>query len=218
MFHDPAYVTWANEATIHVISYSLDKDAPKPEPLVEVERDGEKVETLAMYPGLTPNEAEALVNEVNAAVTFPTSTPWSGVISPADGKTVLAETKRGTSKEFRALYEAEQKKLGPVLPRAVWRKVVANLSASTEAEFDEKLADAVRLAVEAKALVKEPTPALAERIQARLDGLERLGREKFEAATKEKDESKRRKSLGAIATDFKGLPVGAEAAAALAAK
>ncbi len=218
MFHDAAYVTWANEQTIHVMSYSLDKNDPKPEPVVEIERDGAKVETLAMYPMLTPNEAEALVNEVNAAVTFPTSTPWSGVISPVDGKTVLAEMKKGTSKEFRALYEAEQKKLGPVLARPVWQKVVADLSASTEAEFDEKFAEAVKRALEAKALVKEPTKALGERMQARLDGLERLGREKLEAAQKEKDAAKRAKALSSIAADFKGLPVAVDAAASVAAK
>lgn len=218
MFHDAAYVTWANEQTIHVMSYSLDKENPNPEPLVGVERDGAKVETLAMYPGLTPDEAESLVNEVNAAVSFPTSTPWSGVISPADGKTVLAEMKKGTSKEFRALYDTEQRKLGAVLERSVWRKVAADLSASTEAEFDEKLAEAVRLALEAKSLVAEPTKALAERMQARLDGLERLGREKLEAAQREKAPAKRATALGAIAADFKGLPVGADAAAALTAK
>jgi len=218
VYHDAAYVSWANAQTIHVMSYSLDKEAEKPEPLVEIERDGAKVETLAMYPMLTPSEAEALVNEVNAAVMFPTSTPWSGVISPLDGKTVLGELTKGTSKEFRALYEAEQVKLGPTLARPLWRKVVASLSASTEAEFDEKFAEAVKFALEAKALVKEPTKALGERMQARLDGLERIGRERLEVARGEKDAAKRAKALAALAADFKGLPVAADAAAVLTAK
>lgn len=218
MFRDADYVAWANEATIHVISYSLDKDNLKPEPLVEVTRGGEKVETLEMYPMLTPNEAEAIVNEVNSAILFPTSTPWSGVISPADGKTILAEMKKGTAKDFRALYETEQKKLGASVPRAVWKKVAAGLSASTEAEYDEKFAAAVKSAIEAKGLVKDPPKPLAERIDARIGSLEKIGRERLETAQKETDAAKRTKAIGAVASDFKGLPVADAATAALPAK
>lgn len=218
MFHDAEYVAWANESTIHAMSYSLDKDEPKPEPLVEVTRDGEKIETLAMYPMLTSAEAETLVNEINRAVLFPTSTPWSGVISPVDGSTILAEMKKGTAKEFRALYEAEQKKLGPVVPRPLWKKVVAAVSASTEAEFDEKFADAVRLALEARSLVKDPPKTLAERITARVDALEKVGRDRLGEALALKDGSKRTAAVGAVAVAFKGLPVGDAAAAASSAK
>lgn len=218
MFHDAEYVKWANEHTIHVMSYSLDKNATKPEPLVDVSRDDGTVEALAAFPMFTPNEAEALVNEINAAVTFPTSTPWSGVISPADGKTVLAEIKNGTAKDFRALYDAEAKKLPAPLARETWKKSAAALAASTEAEFDEKFAAAVKLALEAKALVKEPTKAMAERLDARAAALEKIGRERLDAAMKEKDAVKRAKALGTIAADWKGMPAGDDAAKALAAK
>ena len=215
MFRDPEYVKWANESTIHVMSYSLDKAAePDSEPLVEGTRDGEKVQVFAMYPALTPNEAEAVVNEVNAALKFPTSTPWSGVISPLDGKTVLAEMKKGTAKEFRALYEAEQKKLGATLPRDVWKKTVAALAASLEAEFDDKLADAVKLALEAKGLVKDPPKPLAERLETRISALEKAGRSRLDAALQAKDTASRAKALDRVATDFKGLPVAEEAAKA----
>ena len=218
MFHDAEYVKWANENTIHAMSYSLDKDAKKPEPMINVSRDDGTVEALAAFPMFTANEAEALVNEINSAVTFPTSTPWSGVISPVDGKTVLAEMKNGTAKEFRALYDAEQKKLGASVPRALWKKVVADLSASTEAEFDEKFADAVKRVLEAGTLVKDPPKPLLERIEARKAGMEKIGRDRLAAALKEKDPAKRAKAIAAVATDWKGLPAGKAAEEAATAK
>jgi hypothetical protein len=214
VYHDAAYVKWANESTIHVMSYSLDKEQPKPEPLVTVERDGEKVEVLAMYPALTPNEAVALVNELDGAVKFPTSTPWAGVISSTDGATVLAELKKGTAAEFRALYEAEQKKLGAVLPRDVWKNAVKALSDSTEAEFDDRVADAVKAALVAKSLVPSPTKAMGERLAGRVEALERLGRERLEKAQAEKDPAKRTAALAAVAKDFAGLAVAEDAAKA----
>ena len=214
MFHDADYVKWANENTIHVLSYSLDPNAEGPEPTksVERERDGEKekVEVLALYPMFTANEAEALVNEVNAGVKFPTHTPWVGVISP-DGSTVLASGAKGTSKQYRELYEAEQKKLGAPVPRDAWKKAVAALEASGNAEFDGAWKKAVETGLAAKAAVPTPPPPLAERITTRLDALEKAGRARIAEAKALKDPAARAKALAEVRAAFAGLACAADA-------
>src|SRR5205814_3215629 len=120
-FEDADYVRWANDGTIQVLSYDVHADAD-PEPMVEVDREGEKVSVFAAYPAFTPAEMSFLCAEIGKQVTFTLHTPWAGVLSP-DGKTVLAEVVHGTAKDFRAAYEAGQKKLGEPLDRATWTKV-----------------------------------------------------------------------------------------------
>ena len=92
------------------------------------------------------------------------------------------------------------------------------LTLSTEAEFDDRFSDAVKAALEAKGLVKEPSAALGERITSRTDALEKLGRERLGEATALKDAAKRTKAIGAVASDFKGLPVSEAATATMTAK
>ena len=217
MFQDPEYLKWANEETIHVLSYSIDLEAPNPEPLAEVERDGEEVLVIAMYPMLTENEAAFLVNDLNAKVKFPVTTPWSGVIAP-DGTTILAEMKKGTKKEFRALYEEQQKKYGTPMPRAAWLETNRLLSASGEAEATGEWRNAVAAALAAKKAAGECPKPLAERIAAQTDALDQAGTGQVESAQKQKDPAKRTKELGRIAADFAGLPAGDAAQKALAPK
>ncbi len=207
MFQDPEYVKWANEKTVHVLSYSVDEKEEKPEPVVSVKRGDETVEVLAMYPMFTPNEADLLVREVNAAFKFPTSTPWAGVIA-SDGKTVLAFlAKRATSKEFEDLYETEQKKLtGPVLSKADWSKIRTSLTDSTTAEFDDRWPEAVAAAVAANAVQKDVPLPLRESLEARLASLRAARDSRSEAAAKEKDAAKRAAALAKVAKDFEGLP------------
>jgi hypothetical protein len=202
VFHDAEYVAWANRETVHVISYSLDPEAPKPEPVVDVERDGEKVQVLQMYPMFTMAEAEAIVNEVNSAVLFPTKTPWAGVIAP-DGKKILAEEpgKKGP-KEFRALYEEQQKALGPTLDRPTWSKIRAALEASSSAEFDEKWAEATKAALEARSLAKDPPKPLAERVATRVESLAKIAKDRIAEAEKAKDAA----SVARLRAAFGGLP------------
>jgi hypothetical protein len=205
VFLDPEYVRWANEKTVHVLSYDLYKDADKPEPTVEVERDGEKVTVLAAYPMFTASEVDLIAREVNAAVKFPLTAPWAGVVSP-DGK-VLASLKKATAKEFRELYETEQKKLtGPVLARGPWKSIRTLLEESTTLEFDEKWAGSVSKALAARAVAKELPPPLAERVQARLDSLDAVAKTRIDALDKIKDPAARAKAREAIRVDFKGIP------------
>jgi hypothetical protein len=213
VFRDPEYVKWANEETIHLLSYSVDLSSEKPEPVVEVERDGEKVEVIAAYPMFTLNDAAYLVNQINAKVKFPTSTPWTGVIAP-DGTTVLAETKRGTAKEYRALYEEQQKKYGKPMPRAAWLEANARLSDSSTSEADGEWAKAVGAALAARKAAGDCPKPLADRVKAQLDALDEIGRGRLEKATKVADAAKRAAALAAVAKDFAGLPSGTEAAAA----
>ena len=217
VFGDPAYVRWANEKTIHAISYWLDPKDEVPEDDVERERDGEKVAVLSRHPALTRAEAETFVNEVDKAVKFPTKTPWAGVVSP-DGTTVLAELKTGSSKDFRALYDAQQKKLGPQVPRAVWSAVRKDLTGSSEAEFDERWAEAVTHALAARDAVKDAPKPLAERIATRIEALDKEGTKRVVAAEALPDAGARRKALEAVQTAFKGLPCAERASNALAAK
>lgn len=206
MFQDPEYVRWANESTVHVLSYDVFKDADEPEPLVDGERGGEKVKVIAAYPMFTLVEADLVAREVNAAVKFPLSAPWAGVIGQ-DGSTVLASVKKATAKEFRELYETEQKKLaGPTLPREAWRKARRLLEESTADEFDEKWAPAVSKALAAKGVAKELSPAMAERVAARLEGLEAVAKDRIAALDKVADPAVRSKARAAIKADFKGLP------------
>jgi hypothetical protein len=205
VFHDPEYVRWANEKTVHVLSYDLDKNADAPEPTLEVERDGVKVTVLAAYPMFTPNEADVVAREANAAVKFPLATPWTGVIAP-DG-TVLASLKKATAKEFRELYDAEQKKRpGPTLSRPDWKRIRTLLEESTALEFDERWPEAVAKAAEARGVAKEPPAPLAERVAARFDALDAVARLKIEALDKIADPDARAKARASVKTDFRGLP------------
>lgn len=204
VYGDPAYVKWANERTIHAISYWLDPNDELPEEDVERERDGVKVRVIARHPALTRAEAETFVNEVDRSVKFPTKTPWAGVIAP-DGTTVLAEIRTGTAKDFRALYDAEQKKLGPQLPRARWQAIRKELAASSDAEFDERWAEAVAHAIAARDAGKDAPRPLAERIETRVEALEKEGTRRLEAARGLADAAARAKACEGVAATFRGL-------------
>ena len=217
MFQDPEYVKWANEETIHLLSYSLDLNAERPEPLAEVERDGEKVTVLAMYPMFTETEAAYLVNETNVKVKFPEKTPWSGVISP-DGTTVLAEIKKATAKEYRELFDEQQKKVGKPLARAAWLEANRLLTESSEAEVNGEWGKAVAAALGAKKAVGECSKPFADRIQGQTEALNGSGLSQIADAKKQKDPAKRLKELERIVADFKGLPASDAAAAESTAK
>lgn len=216
VYGDPAYAKWANERTIHAISYWLDPKDELPEEDVERERAGEKVLVIARHPALTRAEAEAFVNDVDKAVKFPTKTPWAGVIAP-DGTTILAEIKTGQAKDFRALYDAQQKKLGAQLPRATWRAIRKDLAASFDAEFDEKWAEAATHAIAARDAGKDAPKPLAERITTRLEAVEKEGAKRLAAAKALPDPTARAKAYEAISTTFKGLACAEQAAAAASA-
>ena len=217
MFQDPEYVKWANEETVHVLSYSIDLNAERPEPLAEVERDGEKVTVLAMYPMFTETEVAYLVNETNVRVKFPEKTPWSGVLSP-DGTTVLAEIKKAPAKEFRALFDEQQKKIGKPLARAAWLEANRLLTESSEAEVNGEWGKAVKAVLGAKTAVRDCPKPLADRIEGQREALDNQGLSQIRDAEKAKDPAKRRAELGRIAADFKGLPAGTAAETASAAK
>ncbi len=217
VYGDPAYVKWANEKTIHAISYWLDPKDELPEEDVERERDGEKLRVIARHPALTRAEAEAFVNDVDKAVKFPTKTPWAGVIAP-DGTTILAEIKTGQAKDFRALYDAQQKKLGAQLPRATWQTIRKELAASSDAEFDETWAEAVAHAVAARDAGKDAPKPLAERIATRVEAVEKEGTKRLGAARALGDPAARTKAYEAIATTFRGLPCAEQARVAATGK
>lgn len=205
MFRDVDYVTWANAETVHLLSYALDKHAEGPEPLLTVDRDGTRTEVLAAYPMFTADEAEELAADVDRHVKFPTHTPWVGVLA-TDGVTVLATAAKGTSKSYRALYDAERKKLPPPLARDAWLAARRSLEASAEAEFDERFADATKAYLAARAKVPAPTPALAERLDARLAALETAGKAALARAEGAKDGEARSAAVAKVRADFAGLP------------
>ncbi len=211
MFRDVDYVTWANAETIHLLSYALDKAAEGPEPLLTVDRDGAKTEVLAAYPMFTAAEAEELAADVDRHVKFPTHTPWVGVLAP-DAVTVLASGGKGTSKSYRAMYDAERKKLPPPLARDAWLAARKSLDASAEAEFDERYAEATKAYLAARAKVPAPTPALAERLDARLAALETAGKAALARAEGAKDGEARSAAVAKVRADFAGLPFLAPAA------
>jgi hypothetical protein len=213
VFRDAQYVTWANEETVHLLSYALDKNAEKPEPVVQATRDGEAVEVLAAYPMFTAADAERLVNEIDKAVKFPLKTPWVGVIA-VDGATVLASGGRGTSKEYRELYEAQRKKAGPSLSHGTWRTVCDLLERSATAAGEERWKEAIAAALEARALVKSPPPALAERIEARVKSLDDDGRRALERANEKRHPADRATEVAKVRETFAGLPFLAEPAPA----
>lgn len=205
MFRDVDYVTWANAETVHLLSYALDKAAEGPEPLLSVDRDGAKTEVLAAYPMFTAAEAEELAADVDRHVKFPTHTPWVGVLAP-DGVTVLASGGKGTSKSYRAMYDAERKKLPPPLARDAWLAARRSLEASAEAAFDERWADATKAYLAARAKVPAPTPAFAERLDARLASLETAGKDALARAEGAKDGEARSAAVAKVRADFAGLP------------
>lgn len=204
MFQDPEYVRWANEATIHVIAYSLDPNAEKPEPMVEVDRDGTKTKVFEAYPAFTPEEMQELRGEIEPKVKYPIKTPWAGVLSP-DGKQAFSEVTKGASKDFRAAYEAGQKKLGAPLDRATWKKIRAAIEASTNAEFDGDWRKAVTSAIEARDAAKSVPPPLGERIEARISSLVDAGKARLAAARKEKMAADAAKAEAKVLADFAGL-------------
>jgi hypothetical protein len=203
IFENDAYVAWANAETVHVLSYSLDAEPDEPEPLVDAERGGEKVRVLASFPMFRPEEVDVLLAELNVHVKYPKSTPWTGVVD-ATGK-VLAEMKKGTPKECRELYEAEQKKLGAFLPRKDWIAVRAVLQESVDAEFSEDWAKAVGAALAARALRAEFPAAIEERVKARLFGLAGEAKRQTEAADKTADPAKREAALAKVKRAFAPL-------------
>ena len=203
IFHDADYVTWANAETVHVLSYSIDAEADKPEPMLEVVRDGEKVKVLAQFPMFRPEETEVLLAELNTHVKYPKTTPWTGVVD-STGK-VLAEKKSGTATQFREMYEAEQKKMGAFLPRRDWLAVRAALQASSDAEAAEDWKKATRSALDARALRKDFPAPVEERVVARLATLSKEAQRQREAAAKEKDATKRAALLAQIDASFPGL-------------
>jgi hypothetical protein len=205
VFEDAAYVAWANEATIHVLSYDVHADAD-PEPLVEVERDGGKVSVFAAYPTFTPDEMRLLLGEIGKRVDFPLHTPWAGVLSP-DGKKVLAEVVKGGPKEFRAAYEEGQKKLGTPYPRAAWKKVRAAVQASIDAEYAEQWKRAAAAALEARSLSKGAPPPLAERVDARVASLVTEGRRLLADAKKQKRAADATAAEAKVREDFAGIPL-----------
>jgi len=192
-----------------VLCYGLDKNANGPEPVLEVDREGTKTEVLARYPMFTADEATDLVDTVYATVKFTLHTPWVGVVA-VDGKTTLSISEKGTSKSYREQFEAEQKKVGAILPRPVWRKVRTLLDASSEADFDEKYAEATKAALEARATLaaaaKSPPKALAERVDARVEALDKAGRERLEQANGLQDGKARDEAVARVRADFAGLP------------
>lgn len=205
MFQDDEYIRWANERTVHLLSYALDPNASKPEPLATTTRDGAEVEVLLRYPMFTASEAERLAADVDVHVTFPMHTPWVGVLA-LDGKTVLAQGTKGTPKEYRALYDAEQKKLGSPVPRPVWEAVRAALARSADADFEERWPEAVKAALAARDAVEAPPATLAERITARLASLEQARARALAAAAALRDDKARAAAQEKARADFAGLP------------
>ena len=210
MFRDPEYLKWANEETIHVFAYSLDPNASKPEPMVEVERDGQKVEVFKAYPMFTPEEMFSVRGELEKRLKYPETTPWAGVVDPESWK-VLAEVRKGTAKEFRAAYEAEQKKRGAAFPRADWLKIRASIQASSDAEFDSAWKKAVVAALSAREAAKAAPIPLKEAVDARLASLSTTAAGQIVDARKGKDAAAREKALAKIRADFAGLSVADEA-------
>ena len=204
MFRDPEYVKWANAETVHVFAYSLDPDAEKPEPMVEVPREGTKVSVFKAFPMFTPDEMESIRGDLEKRLKYPATTPWAGVIDP-DGMKVLVEVRKGTAKEFRAAYDAEQAKRGKAFPRADWLKVRAAIQASTDAEFDSGWKKAVDSALAARDAGKAAPVPLKEAIDARLASLTAAAKAQLEAAKKTKDAAERDKAVAKVRDDFGAL-------------
>jgi hypothetical protein len=205
VFRDVDYVTWANAETVHLLSYALDPAAEGPEPVMRVDRDGAETEVLAAYPMFTATEAEELAADVDRHVKFPTKTPWVGVLA-GDGVTVLAAGDKGTSKSYRAMYDAARKDRAPPLARDAWLAARRALDASAEAEFDERFAEATKAYLTARAQVPSPTPALLERLDARLAALETVGKAALARAEATRDGEARAVAVAKVRADFAGLP------------
>ena len=204
-FRDPAYVRWANDVTVHVLAYSFEKDAKKPEPTVEVDRDGTKTTVLAAYPMFTPAEMESLLGEIGRCLTYPMKTPWVGVLKP-DGKQVLVEVSGVMAKDFRAAYEAGQKKIGTPLDRPTWVKIRAALKTSMDAEVSGEWGKAVTAALEAKAAAKAVPAPLAEAVEGRLGTLVQAGQQRLSDARKSKSPEAAAKAEAKVREEFAGLP------------
>jgi hypothetical protein len=200
---DPGYVRWADEASVHVLSYVIDPKVP--DPTVVVERDGEKTDVLARFPQFTVDEADFLAREVVGKVKVPESKPWAAVLSP-DGKRVLATLVRATAAEFQDAYEGAQEELGRPFPRAAWKAVVDALARSSAAEVDERWKDAVSAAVEARRLAKEAPKPLRDRAEGQVEALSAARERLVEAAKAIEDAAARAKELARVEADFVGLP------------
>lgn len=206
MFRDPEYLKWANDETIHVFAYSLDPDATKPEPMVDVDRDGTKASVFKAYPMFTSDEMESLRGELEKRLLYPSHTPWAAVVD-ADGMKILVELTKSTAKEFRSAYEAEQKKHGLTLGRADWLKIRAAIQASTDAEFDGAWKKAVESAVAARDAGKAAPAPMKEAIDARLASLASAGKTQLDAAKNTKDSAERAKAVAKVLEDFRALPL-----------
>jgi hypothetical protein len=201
VYEDAAYARWANDKTIHVMSYYIAPEDQAAELTKEVERDGEKVSVLVAYPDFTKDDMESLMRGIDSKLTIPEKTPWAGVISP-DGKTVLAQKMgKATAKEFRELYETEAKKLGPVLPRETWTKACAALAKSTEAEADNRWKDAVAAVVEMRPSLESFPKALRDRFAGQIEALE-AARDRMRDEAQKLPEKKRAEALAKVDADF----------------
>jgi hypothetical protein len=205
VFENRDYVAWANESTVHLISYYIAPEDADAEPKQEVEREGEKVAALVNYPGFTALDMEILIRGIDQRLQFPEKTPWAGVLSP-NGLTILA-AKPGTAsaKEFRALYEAEAKKLGPSVPRPLWLKASELLRKSSEAEVDERWADAVAAAKEAYEISGTFPKAMRDRVVGQVEALHDVRTRRLEAAAKLSGDA-RIKETAKVEAEFRALP------------
>jgi hypothetical protein len=206
VFESKDYATWASRATVHVMSYYIAPEDDAAEPTKEVEREGEKVNVLLAYPDFTKLDMEILRRGIDTKLVFPEKTPWAGVVSP-DGTTVLAEKKGSASaKEYRELYDAEAKKLGPSMSREEWRAVSALLAKAMAAEVSERWKEAVAAAREAHERTREASTALRTRVAGQVEGLHAVRERLVEAAKASKDEAARAKELARVEAEFAGLP------------
>jgi hypothetical protein len=205
VFESRDYVAWANASTVHLISYYVAPEDQEAEPTQEVERDGAKVSALVSYPDFTPLEMELLIRGIDQRLQFPEKTPWAGVISP-DGRTVLAaKPGKASAKDFREAYEAEAKKLGPSISRDAWLEACAWLRASTEAEVDERWADAVAPARKALAASVAYPKALRARVVGQVEALHAARQARLEAAAR-LPAAERAKETARLEAAFAGLP------------
>jgi hypothetical protein len=172
--------------------------------MIEGERDGEKVSVFKAYPMFTPDEMFSLRGELEKKLTYPGTTPWAAVVDP-DGMKALVEIKKGTPKEFRAAYDAEQKKRGAPFPRADWQKIRAAIQASTDAEFAEEWSKAAEAAASARDLGKAAPVPLKEAVEARIASVTAAAKSLLADAKKTKDAKARDAAVAKVLADFKAI-------------
>jgi hypothetical protein len=205
VFENRDYVAWANESTVHLISYYIAPEDDAAEPRQEVEREGEKALALVNYPDFTALDMELLIRGIDSRLQFPEKTPWAGVLSSDGLKILVAKPGGASAKEFRALYDAEAKKFGPSVPRPAWLKTTELLRKSAEAEVDERWADAVATAKEAYEIASGSPKALRGRVVGQVEALHAVRTRRLEALAK-LPEAARAKEAAKVEADFKSLP------------